>query len=231
MPNETKALGLRYPSDSEAPNGPQQLGTLAEDAEAALLRAGAQAKKSIITAEQSRENASYGTLGTADEVKGIVLPTDGVIFALFHARWISSVSGAGRAAIFLGANQLKVARLETGVVTEAATSQGVEEGGKFGLLTTFPAGLVSASGIDTGAEVTTGQALGVGIGGTGKTPSVELEAEKVNLIGSTGAAFYGGICAIFAEAGEYALSVRFKATSGKVTAKNRKLWVWTKAFI
>ena len=35
---------------------------------------------------------------------------------------------------------------------------------------------------------------------------------------------------VFAAAGTYDISVQFKASSGSVTVKNRKLWVWTMGF-
>lgn len=44
------------------------------------------------------------------------------------------------------------------------------------------------------------------------------------------AAGAGGTCLIFAAAGVYTVSVQFKPASGSVTAKNRKLWVWTIGF-
>jgi hypothetical protein len=35
----------------------------------------------------------------------------------------------------------------------------------------------------------------------------------------------GGVCYVFAAAGTYDVSVQFKASSGSITAKSRKLWV------
>jgi hypothetical protein len=37
----------------------------------------------------------------------------------------------------------------------------------------------------------------------------------------------GGLCTVFAASGTYNVSIRFKATSGSVVAKERKLWVYT----
>ena len=41
---------------------------------------------------------------------------------------------------------------------------------------------------------------------------------------------WGGFTFAFAAAGTYTVSVQFKASSGSVTASNRKLWVWTIGF-
>jgi hypothetical protein len=65
--------------------------------------------KSVIATSEARTNVAYGTLTTPDQVSSIVLPTDGVICVLFQATWQESVADTGRAAIFIGANQLKVA--------------------------------------------------------------------------------------------------------------------------
>src|ERR1044072_980378 len=62
--------------------------------------------KSIISTTESRTNTAYGLLTTPDRVQNIVLPTDGLIFILFHATWQQAVASAARAAIFIGANQL-----------------------------------------------------------------------------------------------------------------------------
>jgi hypothetical protein len=190
VPKTTSRFALPYPEDKDAPDGPSQLQALAEAAETRLGYAGAQSGKSIIATEQSRESASYGLLGTPDRVEGIVLPTDGFIVVSFAALFKSSVEGAGCAAIFLNANQVKSVE---DVANEAKTASAgtfrrirSEEG--FGLIS-YP----GASGYPT----------------TG------------NLI---------GVVDIFAPAGTYTVSAQFKATSGSVAAKERKLWCWTKEF-
>lgn len=156
----------------------------------------------IIGTEESRTNVAFGTLTTADEITNVVLPENGLIVIGYKANFKSSVSGAGRAAIFLGANQLKASNTAGSgapVVVEIATESTI-----FRLLTSSTGtGLVSASPETT--DVTTGMLLGGGM------PSNT----------SNGLAF------VYAAAGTYAVSIQFKASSGSITAKERKLWVAT----
>jgi hypothetical protein len=144
----------------------------------------------IIATEQERENVAFGKLTTADEVAGVVLPTNGLIVIGYLAKWKSSVAAAGRAAVFLGATQLKNAA--TAAVQEAEPS-----GTALRTLSSFSQGLTDQPG--EAAFPTSGAALAPN--GT------------------------GGVCYVFAEAGTYAISIQFKATSGKVAVKERKLWV------
>lgn len=148
----------------------------------------------VIATEQTRENVAFGTLTTADEIASVVLPENGLIVVGYTAIVKSSVAGAGKVAIFVGANQLKVAGSTVPVVQEGST---VSTG--FTTLFTCPKGIVESGGGTS--FVTTGQAL----------------AESSSTV--------GGLCYIFAAAGTYAMSVQYKATSGSVTAKERKLWV------
>jgi len=157
--------------------------------------------KSIIATEESRTNAAYGTLTTPDQVANLVLPTDGLIVVGYQATWKSSAYNAAKAAIFIGASQLKIS-------TNAASPAVQEAGGVdvqniYGSLASRSEGLVSMDPLNpyTG-DVTTGQ-----------------------LIGMYGSGVSGGVAHIFAAAGTYDVSIRFKATSGSVTAKERKLWV------
>jgi hypothetical protein len=123
------------------------------------------------------------------------------------------VSAASRAAIFIGANQLKV----YDTTTTAPVLEEADNGGTAGtdyMLTTGSTGLVSMAGTGGygGGDVTTGQVLGWRNGASDASPS------------------YGGPTCIFAAAGTYDISVQFKASSGNVLAKNRKLWVYTMDF-
>jgi hypothetical protein len=148
----------------------------------------------IVATEQERESTSYGTLTTADEVKNVVLPANGLIVVGFVGLVKSSVGAAGSAAIFLGSNQLKTAGSTIPEVQSAGTV-----GTGFNTFTSYWAGLRESNGGTS--FVTTGQSVAVGTGSS------------------------GGPAYIFAEAGTYDVSVQFKATSGKVVAKERKLWV------
>lgn len=155
----------------------------------------------IIATEETRENVAFGTLTTKDEITEVVLPTNGLIAIGYMAivKKSSASAEAGRAAIFLGANQLKVSSTSAApIVQEAANLAGTES---FATLGTIGRGLRFASeGVGT-SVVTTGQVLGQGEEG-----------------GS-------GFCYVFAAAGTYTVSVQYRATAGKITAKERKLWV------
>jgi hypothetical protein len=186
--------------------------------------------KSIIAADESRTNTAYGLLATPDRVQGLVLPTDGLICVGYQATWRNSANdgtdGNGRAAIFIGANQLAV----PGVAIAAPAAEAAI--GPVTLnsdtpLGSFPGGLAghaSATPAYTG-DVTTGQAISVGAVNGSK---IELAGSKLS-IGVT-LLQVGGLCLIFAAAGAYDISVQFKAASGSVSAKNRKLWAMAMGF-
>lgn len=187
--------------------------------------------KSIIAASESRTNTTYGTLPTPDKVT-VTLPTDGLIMVAFQATWQETVSGAGRAAIFVGANQLKSVIQRSGIpVTNAAATNGATAGRDLAIAT-WPGGLLSTGANlapNYGGDVTTGQAVGVfydGISGGG-LPAFEADT-TVTSVG--GAALAGGACSIFAAAGTYDVTIQYKSTSGIVYARGRKLWVWTVGF-
>jgi hypothetical protein len=145
-----------------------------------------------IATEQERESATFGKLATPDEVTGVVLPKNGLIVIGYRAFFKSSVNNAGKAAIFLGANQLKVWGMGAPIVQETST-EGTAE---IHPLVSSPNGLATVGTVST-SVVTTGQALSA----------------------------FQGLCYVFAEAGTYSVSVQFKATSGKVAAKERVLQV------
>lgn len=91
------------------------------------------------------------------------------------------------------------------VVTANGGSMEAQAGGGDNVylpMTTGSGGM--AIGSSLGTEVTTGQLVGTGNG--------------------------GGACYIGAAAGTYTVSAQFKASTGSVTAKERRLWVWTVGF-
>jgi hypothetical protein len=177
--------------------------------------------KSIIATTESRTNVSNGLMPTPDMVTEVVLPTDGLIAIAYQATWQESVAGGARASIFIGANALK-----TGIA--GASAPGIQEAfitttaspaaGNDVLLSTGPLALASLDFITGGSafsaaytgDVTTGQVIGGGV-----------------QFGGPGTQQAGGPCYVFAAAGSYDISVQYRANSGSVTAKNRKLWVWT----
>jgi hypothetical protein len=163
--------------------------------------------KSIIATEEARSNTEWGLLPTPDRVSGITLPADGLICVLYNATWKNSVVGGGAAAIFVGATQLVAPNVSLAAPQPQASVCQSSVADRYEKLTTRSSGLI-AQAVNTayGSDFTTGQA--VGLGDTSRD----------------------GVCFIFAAAGSYDVSVRFKASSGSVTAKERKLWVWTIGF-
>jgi hypothetical protein len=160
--------------------------------------AGGTTKKSIITAEQSRENPAFGVLPTPDEVE-VVLPENGLLIVGYKATWRQSIKNTAAAAIFIDGKQLAlVTNSSSGPLTQESILAG-PLGWVF--LSSFVGGLVS-SGLEYTNDVTTGQVLGSTLG--------------------------AGMCTIFGlPAGAHKISVMFAAAEGKVTAKNRKLWAYT----
>lgn len=153
-----------------------------------------------INISEVRTNTAYGVMPTPDQVTEIVLATNALIVVAYQATWQESVSGAGSAALFLNGVQLEEAGQNATVVAAVGSMGGTAN--ESVPLSTSPVGLTSTTG-GTGypGDVTTGQIVGVGV--------------------------FGGPCYIFAAAGTYAVSVRFKSSSGSVTALNRQLWCWT----
>jgi hypothetical protein len=155
---------------------------------------------SIIATSQSTGSTTYTTLGTPDQVAGIVLPTTGLIMVLFQARMQNSVASAGSAAIFIGANQLKSAQ-----GTSAAAESCIVNDTNTRAISSCSYGLQSDNlGGPYSGDVTTGQAI------------------------TTNG--FGGPCYIFAAAGTYTVSVQVKASSGTVTLDNRRLYVQAVSF-
>lgn len=183
--------------------------------------------KCIVATEESTTSTSYTTLTTPDRVSNIVMPTDGLIFVAYQAMWKSTVAGMqSQAAIFLGANQLKAAVSAAAPTTQSAGFD-ASGGGAAGFYTNLHSSAVGLSSDDSRlstsstAPVTTGQVAGAGYASEGDTRTdgeIALTASQ------------SGICAIFAAAGTYDISVQFKTASGTVTAKERKLWVWSNGF-
>jgi hypothetical protein len=162
---------------------------------------GLESQKKIIAAEETREQPAFGKLTTPDEVT-VTLAENGLLAVAYQARWKESVQGAARAAIFLGGNQLTIDLSNTPTNQETMLGEGTGTVNVYRTLASCWEGLRSTSNAGPGAEdVTTGQ-----------------------VVGQSG---FGGACLIFAAAGTYKVSVQFKASSGKVSAKQRKLWAWT----
>jgi hypothetical protein len=177
----------------------------------------------VIATEESRINTAYGALTTADEIKSVILPENGLIEVNYQARVKSSAS-SGFAALFLGANQLKVpytgAELANFATNEPEEARVISA--KWNQLFSFPGGLVATagSGADMAAHATTGQIIGA-VSKEDGVANYQVGAAALSLPHGS----FGGAVKIFAAAGTYNISVQYKASSGSVTAKERKLWV------
>jgi len=182
-----------------------------------------------IAAVESRTNTAYGTLTTPDQVNQLVVPANALVEVFYQATWQEAVAQAGRAAIFIGANQLKVAT-ESGntAVTQAATTGSGGSSSQDKALGSCSIGLVSSGGDYSTGDVNTGQV--VGFATQAATTAIEF-AGAFSRATPAAAVAMAGPCSIFGlPAGTYDISVQFKASSGSVTAKNRKLWVRVRDF-
>lgn len=155
--------------------------------------------KTSITGEETRASSTYDFLTTHDEVTNVVLPASGLLLIHYRATVKTSVANAGRAALYLNGNPVVVMNGNTGA-QDPAEATGPFAANTYGLLHTDH---------DNGMEVTGG---GSGAAYTGPTTTGEL---------IPGSAFV----AVEAAAGTYTVGVKFKATSGTISAKNRLLRV------
>ncbi|WP_028058384.1 hypothetical protein [Candidatus Solirubrobacter pratensis] len=169
--------------------------------------------KSMISAEESVTTGGIGfqLMPTPDRVTSVSLPTDGLISVAFQAMWKAVTPANAMAALFLNSTQVQVV-LDTATNPASAAANMPTGANLYRALATSGFGLHSSansSGAYTG-DATTGQIIGV-------SPA------NGTLAGS-------GVCHIFAAAGTYDVSVRYATGPDPVTAKNRKLWVWTTGF-
>lgn len=111
-----------------------------------------------VAGQEITSSTSFTFLSTPDRIQNVVLPTDGLIYISYRALWWLGGSATGTAAIFIGANQLKVPVAEGAPLAIAATVTT----GHPGPLYTSPAnGLDSAGSAATDSSfVTTGQMVG-----------------------------------------------------------------------
>lgn len=174
----------------------------------------------VIATEESRTNIAYGTLTTADEIKEVVLPENSLLLVWYEAIWKESVAGAARAALFLGANQLKYTdntvqearSYKFTSFTDTTSSEKEASAGTFYPLATHGAGLASSFQANP-APPGTGYIVG---------PSKPL---ITNAGSSSEPHAVGGLLTVTGVTATLNISVQFKASSGSVTAKTRKLWV------
>lgn len=164
--------------------------------------------KTIIASAENTTSTTYTTLTTPDQVSNVVLPTDGLIYIWYTALWFDTVASAARAAIFIGANQLRAYSVGGGGPIPQETV--LDTANRTALFNTGTHGLDSGDTpiANLAAPVTTGQILG-------GTRTLDVRS---------------GACVVYAAAGTYDISVQFKTSSGTLTASNRKLWVEAKGF-
>lgn len=144
----------------------------------------------VIATEESRTNVAFGTLTTPDEISGVVVPTNGILFVGYLAAVKSSVASAGSIALFIGSNQ---ATESSGSLSTTST-----EGTGFSAFQTY-----------------SGPAKGGAEQGLGRFGAASFNT--TSMLGAGMAEFVG------LAAGTYAISVKFKASSGSITAKQRRL--------
>lgn len=203
---------IPYPVAADPPAGHTQMQALATQVATRIGFVG----QSIIATEESRTNTAYGLMTTADRVQNVVVPNNGIVQVRYHATWKQSVAGAAAAAIFIGANQTRC--MQEGGTGPLVIERGLntaQSGTTYRpLITDARSGLVTLDD-DDGAytgDVSTGQLLG--------------GQSAVSFDGVAGNASYGGAAEFFViTGGTFDISVQFKASSGSVSAKNRKLWV------
>lgn len=202
-------FGLWVPEDTDAPDGPSDLTKLAESITSGLDKSGGQSAMSVISGAQSRENAAYGVLGTADQVN-VTLDKASFVDILFYGEVKQSVSEAGRAALFIDSTQAQAINTANGAFTTgpAQTPKWASTAGFMAIFTDGPGidvvGAVGAEGLQNGCI----------IGAAANDPTV-AEFSSVRK-GATAVRMW-------VTAGEHTISVRYKASSGKIEARNRVL--------
>lgn len=153
-----------------------------------------------IATSQNSTSTSYGYLSTADRITNVVVPSEALLEIVYKAEWQCTDASQGRAAIFIGSNQLKIPDNSSPVVQEA--SQGSSTSVWQVLTTVAGKGLKSdnQSGSYSG-DVSTGMIVGTVSQG-------------------------GGPVKIYVPAGTYDIGVQYKVqTSGTLSIRDRKLWV------
>jgi len=181
----------------------------------------------INSAEVTRSSAAaYGLFSAPDLVSGVVLPADGLLLIQYSAE--VKTSGADPyAAIFLGANQLKAAS-QSSAAPIIAEAQIVGSG--YQKLVSWAGGLISRLHFSAGVGIT--HPTYSGDVTTGQAVSVDQVNEFSDFATTGGYSLLvgGGFCVVEAAAGTYDVSVQFKAASGTITARNRRLRVIAMGF-
>jgi len=172
---------------------------------------------SIIATTETRTNTAFGTLTTPDQVTGIQLAANGMLAIWYHATWQESSAGHGQAAIFLNAVQLSTYDESfASPIAQVAVTGGVASPNQDMMLATYNGGLCSVQSASAALPYTGDVALGQVLAVTNDNGGFNQRT--------------GGPCYAFATAGSYTVSVQYAASSGSVTAKNRRLYVQALSF-
>jgi hypothetical protein len=160
-----------------------------------------------IVTQETRTSATYGLMTTADRIQNVALPTNGLLHVLYQAEWWETVAGAARAAIFIGTDQLRA----LGGASDGApiVQEALKGGGSVG--TSSPLGTNSS-----------------GLSGQGGSVAFARGSMLPVIAGGDNAGAFGAVV-LEAPAGTYTVSIQFKASSGDVVVRNRKLRVWAHA--
>jgi hypothetical protein len=167
--------------------------------------------RSVQATAGSRASVSYGALDNGpDEVARLVLPTDGLLCVSYRALVKESVWGAARVAVFVNGVQLLLSAANNSVPASAQECSVGALGGTTGPNVTGVYRRVVAG--DAGLAIAGDGYAGDATFGSSASPLLtnHLECEMA--------------------AGTYTVGVQYKASSGTVTAQDRKLRVWALAF-
>lgn len=163
-----------------------------------------------IAAAEATSSGTYSLLTTPDKITSVTLPTAGFIAVWYFAEWKNATISDGRAAIFLNDTQVTIADTASAGPTGQAVS-GNSTADTYRPLVAQIGGLASsASATAYTGNSTTGQ-----------------------IYAANNTASNGGPTYIFAAAGTYDVSVRFRSAAGNaaVTVKNRTLRVQVLPFV
>jgi hypothetical protein len=176
--------------------------------------------KLFVAGEETRDSGvsgtGYGTLATADQITGIVVPANALLYISFTALWKESVANAARASIFIGVNQLTYPAAAANTV-EAGITSNVYTPPKYSRLLTHSMGLGTRF---TNSDMSSLSANGSAVGNKELWYSTGGGA----LVFSENNTPVGPWCVVDGlAAGTYTVSIQYKCSSGTVSAKERRL--------
>lgn len=230
---ETTRGKLPYPSDKDVSDPPEQLKALADRDEVLHNYSGAtNAKATVISGEEARENTGFGTLTTPDRVTGLVVPAKALVVVEYRALWKMSVAKAGRCALFIGEEQLKGNQPGQEAAKLLSGGSNEESANLWHWVRSVPWGVTAVRNLAASAA---SPAAGPYASFAGWHNSSVLTTLEYNNGGSLNDITAGTVlpryCVVEGLAeGTYEVSIRYRSTSGSITAKDRTLRVWTREF-